>query len=195
MKYRDLLVGHYFHFSNHIPHGYAITYEKGKNELISRKHHDGSSAGNFTYPDGNYLDWDVEIVLPTSIKEAALMLDRVHPGWADKININILNMDLSDRCVLGQLYGGSFLNGLEQIFGTKRYSVVDELLAVDTPEWRREIIWRTPKKSPAKLNIVEAHEALKNGKRVALEYSLDSFEDSEFSSEEIGCNWIILEDK
>ena len=52
----------------------------------------------------------------------ANLMDRKSPGWADKINLNSLNMRQSGLCVIGQCYGNYFigchklgLNGLDEI--------------------------------------------------------------------------------
>lgn len=43
--------------------------------------------------------------LPKNVVEGAKLLDEVMPGWAEKINLDTLNMDLRARCILGQLFG------------------------------------------------------------------------------------------
>lgn len=48
----------------------------------------------------------------TALDAAALaarganLLDEEYPGWADRIDLDRLNLSLADRCVLGQLYAG-----------------------------------------------------------------------------------------
>lgn len=43
--------------------------------------------------------------MDSRIKEAAELLDKEMPGWASKIDVNILSMGSPFRCILGQLYG------------------------------------------------------------------------------------------
>lgn len=45
------------------------------------------------------------------------LLDKQHPGWREKINLDDLSIASSDRCIVGQLYG-SFWNGAEQMVPT-----------------------------------------------------------------------------
>lgn len=42
----------------------------------------------------------------TQVAAGVLLLDAEKPGWADLIDLDRLDMRLSDRCVLGQLYDG-----------------------------------------------------------------------------------------
>lgn len=39
------------------------------------------------------------------ITAAAVLLDGTMPGWADKIDVDKLDMDDGENCILGQLYG------------------------------------------------------------------------------------------
>lgn len=48
-------------------------------------------------------------------RRGAVLLDREEPGWAARIDVERLDMTTHDRCVLGQLYGGSFLRGLVRL--------------------------------------------------------------------------------
>jgi hypothetical protein len=57
---------------------------------------------------------------PKTIKEAAELLDSAAPGWARKINIDILDMNLPDKCILGQVYGNC-CNIFDQLFGFRPY--------------------------------------------------------------------------
>jgi len=43
---------------------------------------------------------------PKTVGEAAILLDEIKPGWHDQIDVNKLNQNLCDKCILGQLYGG-----------------------------------------------------------------------------------------
>jgi len=42
------------------------------------------------------------------VKRGAALLDTYEPGWADRIDLNALDMDFADQCILGQLYGDYF---------------------------------------------------------------------------------------
>lgn len=48
------------------------------------------------------------------VQAGAELLDRVHPGWFEKINVETLDLVECDRCVLGQLYG-HFRKGVEAV--------------------------------------------------------------------------------
>lgn len=48
------------------------------------------------------------------VAAGAGLLDEHAPGWADRIDIDRLNISLCSRCVLGQLYGDYF-RGLDAI--------------------------------------------------------------------------------
>lgn len=41
----------------------------------------------------------------TNAPMGADLLDRVRPGWADKIDVETLDLSSCTRCVLGQMYG------------------------------------------------------------------------------------------
>lgn len=46
----------------------------------------------------------------------AAVLDRVHPGWADRIDLDVLDITRCDRCVLGQAITGEFGDNVEALF-------------------------------------------------------------------------------
>lgn len=48
------------------------------------------------------------------VKEAAVMLDRVMPGWADRINTQTLTLHSNERCILGQLFT-SYCKGIHAL--------------------------------------------------------------------------------
>ena len=52
-----------------------------------------------------------EKYIRTIVNRGVKLLNKTNPGWADKINLNLFNIDCGHRCVLGQLYG-SFGNAL-----------------------------------------------------------------------------------
>jgi hypothetical protein len=41
----------------------------------------------------------------TNAPKGAELLDRIEPGWASKIDLDIFDIDNTDTCVLAQLYG------------------------------------------------------------------------------------------
>jgi len=44
-------------------------------------------------------------IAATRVAQGAAFLDRVHPGWAEAIDVHTLAMRTCRRCMLGQLYG------------------------------------------------------------------------------------------
>jgi hypothetical protein len=88
-------------------------------------------------------------VLPeTSVSPEARRLDRLFPGWHDKIDLDVFKMSSCHHCVLGQLGGGE--DGYSGILDMVNYDAV----ATGTPrvfgafgsrldhEWRQEILAR-----------------------------------------------------
>ena len=65
-----------------------------------------------------------ERVVELAVINAAKILDRVKPGWANRINVNTLNMGSLDSCILDQIYGGQKSDG----FMRSGYSVGTEKL-------------------------------------------------------------------
>lgn len=58
-------------------------------------------------------------ILP-SVQRGAALLDQAMPGWHDRIDTDRLDLRFTDRCVLGQLYGGeyrSFQDGATTLSG------------------------------------------------------------------------------
>lgn len=52
------------------------------------------------------------------VDAGAKFLDQHHPGWDQLIDLARLNLESSDDCVLGQLYG-SYGRGLDRLFPRK----------------------------------------------------------------------------
>jgi hypothetical protein len=78
---------------------------------------------------------------PTSISDAAAILDKAIPSWEKKINLNILDMCIYNLCILGQIYG-NYRVGMEVLFGGHKESWTnDEILGKNTPyeKWIKEI--------------------------------------------------------
>lgn len=76
--------------------------------------------------------------LITSVEAAAQFLDKQHPGWASKIDLNSLNMFEWNNCILGQLYG-DYTKAISKLSlsGDPEQSAFGVYADVDN--WRREI--------------------------------------------------------
>lgn len=115
---------------------------------------------------------------PQSIYEAALLLDKEHPGWEKKINITILKMHDAQYCILGQIYkstsnnlDGPYAYGLDKLFGlaTSDRLVQDCIFGrnANIQGWKDQINSRLNK-------VVEDHDfvwalaQMKEGKKVTL---------------------------
>ncbi len=53
------------------------------------------------FVDGELTEFDAD----AEVYAAAAIVDRVKPGWRDRINPSTLDLTSNRRCVLGQLYG------------------------------------------------------------------------------------------
>lgn len=83
---------------------------------------------------------------PTSIADAAAVLDFAYKDWFIKINLSILDMELSDKCILGQLFGNGqsgFEKGLKELFGIIIYDkhYMDDIFGYrsNVEHWKQEI--------------------------------------------------------
>jgi len=56
-------------------------------------------------------------IRPKVLRGAAL-LDEIRPGWEFEIDLGSLDLSRYNKCILGQLYDGSFNAGLLRLFGT-----------------------------------------------------------------------------
>jgi len=75
----------------------------------------------------------------TDTQKSALLLDKRHPGWDKKIDLNTLSMYDANNCVLAQLYGG-YTKGLDEIGlanGHEEYNFV-----MDDAGWSKEVLAR-----------------------------------------------------
>lgn len=61
----------------------------------------------------------------TQVQYGCGLLDKFCPGWADKINLDTFNISLTDRCVLGQLYG-NYSKGLDKLMNESGFVAVAE---------------------------------------------------------------------
>lgn len=59
---------------------------------------------------------DMERLAYERVKTGAAFLDEKMPGWADKVDLNILELADCQKCVLGQL-GGEFFQSAAKLFG------------------------------------------------------------------------------
>lgn len=50
------------------------------------------------------------------VRKGARLLDQYKPGWRNLVKSEVLNMSLSYRCVLGQLFG-DYSTGERKLFG------------------------------------------------------------------------------
>jgi len=50
-----------------------------------------------------------------AVTRGVTLLDAKRPGWAQRIDVSILNIASSRMCIVGQLYDGDFSEGLEQL--------------------------------------------------------------------------------
>lgn len=50
-----------------------------------------------------------------AVEAGARLLDERVPGWFYEIDVESLRIQTKDECILGQLYGGSYENGLKKL--------------------------------------------------------------------------------
>jgi len=58
------------------------------------------------------------------VAKGAELLDERRPGWAEDIDLELLDMTSGWHCVLGQLYG-DYYDGLEHMDPDLRYRITD----------------------------------------------------------------------
>lgn len=76
------------------------------------------------------------------IKEAALILDRDYSGWYKKINVDRLNMERNDHCILGQLYIG-YINSPKRFQDLSENNKTGPFgIKASKKKWKKEIIAR-----------------------------------------------------
>lgn len=54
-------------------------------------------------------------VIPGSAARGAAFLDEHVPGWADRIDLAALDLDSCTKCVLGQLFDGSYVHAVNAL--------------------------------------------------------------------------------
>lgn len=78
-----------------------------------------------------FLDAETsEPVFETLAPKGAALLDEKMPGWADKIDLDELQLNDQCNCVLGQVYGG-YDDGTAELFGY----IFDDAREGDVPDW------------------------------------------------------------
>jgi hypothetical protein len=48
------------------------------------------------------------LTIPQRVANGVIVLDRDHPGWIDRIDLDELHMNTACRCILGQAFGDYF---------------------------------------------------------------------------------------
>lgn len=89
---------------------------------------------------------------PRTIKAAAKFLDKHEPGWADRVNLDRLDMNEGHTCILGQVFmsqaepaldGDGFGFAVTK-FGWEKVDVSDKIFGWHAPVdvWTKEILSR-----------------------------------------------------
>lgn len=95
---------------------------------------------------------------PDQVSAAAKSLDALRPGWAERINVDRLNMLSETSCVLGQLYGhinsAPFCGRAFRPFVPTTWSVRSERRL--TALWEVEVVARLPQPVPVDEHAVDA---------------------------------------
>jgi len=73
------------------------------------------------------------------VSDHAAMLDEIKPGWYQQINLRKLDLECSDRCVLGQVYG-SYEQGVFELNAT--YPRINRLVFHDLGSSRNHKAWK-----------------------------------------------------
>ncbi len=71
---------------------------------------------------------------PTSVEEAAKILDKDKPGWAYEVTQPV-QMSSWKKCVLAQVYG-NYLHAAYKLFG---YRTFGDLFMAHNEEWQAEV--------------------------------------------------------
>lgn len=79
------------------------------------------------------------LIYPSSVAQAAEILDKVLPGWYNDINTEILKMNSNQDCILGQLYGIAW-KGHKAIFGHTNFQ--HGVFSQKGEEWLAQINYR-----------------------------------------------------
>ena len=88
-----------------------------------------------------------KIAAQLAVSKGMNFLDEAMPGWHNKINLEILQINNGTTCIIGQLNGGSLDGGWDKTFPTLAYNEVWPMGFVGTPtnndiltaEWKKQI--------------------------------------------------------
>lgn len=121
---------------------------------------------------------------PTTVAEAAKILDKDRPGWENLIDINKLDLNDPYECILAQIYG-NYSTGYKSLFDDNPYGTETAKLfslVKFTNSWKQEINNRLM--NTTKLSLIEALEILKKGGKIVssnnfiIHYDGHAFKDS-----------------
>ena len=90
---------------------------------------------------------------PENIPDAANQLDKIVPGWANKVDMNLLDLGHPNQCILGQIHGStsgrSYQEAMREYFGIKDCIefYLDDIFGDNNNlvEWKTEILTRKGK--------------------------------------------------
>src|SRR5688572_5604861 len=79
-----------------------------------------------------------------NIPDAANKLDKLEPGWANKIDLITLDLDTCTNCVLAQISGMHYVKAMRHYFGVSEdedFFYENEIFGgnADLNEWTKEI--------------------------------------------------------
>lgn len=76
----------------------------------------------------------------TNAPKGAAYLDTVRPGWADRIDLDIFDITMSECCVIGQLYE-DYPEGRAELFGIEPNDYEPEQRANDREAFRLSVMY------------------------------------------------------
>ena len=74
----------------------------------------------------------------TNAPKGAAYLDTVRPGWANEINLARFNINDTEDCVIGQLYG-NYREGRAELFGIEPDDYAPNQAASDRESYRLSV--------------------------------------------------------
>lgn len=78
------------------------------------------------------------------IKKGIEFLNRINPGWVDKIDLDTLDMSSSNKCIIGQLYGDYWVSMrvIEKDYYIDRFEYGFSCFgfSIKTEEWKQAIM-------------------------------------------------------
>lgn len=80
--------------------------------------------------------------MESQVANAAKLLDKNVPGWADKVKLTYLHMDSANLCVLGQVFGGAF--GVDKKYHLKAFGTDSTGAYMDDPKQLKKLtnLWK-----------------------------------------------------